>query len=362
MMTPTIFREGKMARINIEDRLFGDGRYLGMASYLGNDEVALGKMIKAFRLAQGFYEKGLNIPEVIFNASGLDCLILFGLAEKKEDGVYVKGSKKQFSWIEQKSNAGKKSGESRSKKTKKAKVVHEKPEINDEKGTEMNGRSVSFEQNANAGERKANVDEPLTPSPSLPPSLLDKKKADAESKKIKPDEVINLFNTLLAGKGRIERFIAYYMPSGMLNEFITTSSKPEFCKLEQWEEYFKLVATRKKLLDYPATLKFLVKHDNALEIFSGGYQDKPEPIKAQKTTNRDAQEMASAIYGKVTAGSLSDLMKRISTFDPVEIRALDIFGQASQFFHCKTEFDTNALKIKLKNACVEALSENRMAG
>lgn len=137
-----------MARINIEESLHKDKRFEKLMFKLGSKRMALGALVEAYILAQQFYLTSVNarlIPLDVWSEQEIAPEILeCGLAEIRENGVYVCGADEQFAWLIQKSEAGKKSGASRAKKTS------ERPL------TSVNSRSTSV-----------NVSEP----PSLPPSL-----------------------------------------------------------------------------------------------------------------------------------------------------------------------------------------------
>jgi hypothetical protein len=100
-----------MARINIEDSIFTDPKYLNLLIKVGDQYKALGLIVTAFKLAQTHWLKTQSIPAENW-PKDLDILIDCGLAEKLEAGsIYVKGSKEQFNWLVQKSEAGKSNSE-----------------------------------------------------------------------------------------------------------------------------------------------------------------------------------------------------------------------------------------------------------
>lgn len=137
-----------MARINIEDSVFKDGRFIDLCIDLGDKQKALGCLVWAFIIAQKYYLDESNDRLIPLNEwqrqSCENKLIDFGLAEIREKGVYVCGSENQFNWLIQRSEAGKKGGGSnRIKRQKKATV----------------------------DQRSLTVEQPLTLTPSLTPSL-----------------------------------------------------------------------------------------------------------------------------------------------------------------------------------------------
>lgn len=140
-----------MARINIEDSLFKDARFIDLCIFYGDKAKALGVITWAFVVAQKFYlseESARLIPLSEWKRQQCDDkLIEIGLAEMRPEGVYVSGSETQFAWLIQKQEAGKKGGRPKSNITQKRKAGGYR---------------------AKAGESGSN---PLTLTPTLSPSL-----------------------------------------------------------------------------------------------------------------------------------------------------------------------------------------------
>lgn len=108
-----------MARINIEDSFFSDPRFRLLAKKLGDETKAIGFCVQAWFLAQRYWTKGEQlVPEKIFRDFGLEHLFEVDLAELRTDGVYVRGSSCQFSWLlsEKRASAGRRSAEVRKAK------------------------------------------------------------------------------------------------------------------------------------------------------------------------------------------------------------------------------------------------------
>lgn len=107
-----------MARINIEDSLFKDARFINLCIFYGSRTSALGSICWAFIVAQKFYlntETERLIPLSEWKRQECDDkLIDFGLAEVRPNGIYVSGSEAQFAWLIQKQEAGKKGGRPKS--------------------------------------------------------------------------------------------------------------------------------------------------------------------------------------------------------------------------------------------------------
>lgn len=103
-----------MARINIEDSLFKDPRFMKLMIKVWDRHKALGMVTDAYILAQQHYlneESGRLIPLESWAHSELgDALILCGLAVAEKEGIYVCGSEKQFKWLLQRQNAGRQGG------------------------------------------------------------------------------------------------------------------------------------------------------------------------------------------------------------------------------------------------------------
>lgn len=115
-----------MARINIEDSLFKDARFLDLCISCGDKQKALGALVWAFMVAQKYYlnqKTDRLIPIKEWEKQGCDNkLIAVGFAEEKNGMIYVKGSEKQFAWLMQRQEAGKKGG----RPSKRNKVVSTK--------------------------------------------------------------------------------------------------------------------------------------------------------------------------------------------------------------------------------------------
>lgn len=120
-----------MARINIEDSLFKDIRFMDLVAKFGCLNTAIGALVRAWALAQKHYlnyENDQLIPSADWKKQRIrDELIEVGLAELRPKGYYVSGSKEQFAWLEQKITAGRKGGLASAKKRKENKALKAKP-------------------------------------------------------------------------------------------------------------------------------------------------------------------------------------------------------------------------------------------
>lgn len=130
-----------MARINVEDSILTDERFLNLAIRMCSAQHALGAVVWAWRQGQKHFlttETDRCIPFDVWTKQGCnDLLIDVGLAERKEKGVWIVGAKEQFAWLIQKQNAGEKSVKAR-KARKKSKKERTLTDAN-ERSTFVNG-------------------------------------------------------------------------------------------------------------------------------------------------------------------------------------------------------------------------------
>ncbi len=145
-----------MARINIEDSLFKENAFINLAIKLGSRRAALGALVEAWILAQRHFLTTVNDRLVPFNEwereSIASEIIDVGLAERRENGIYLLGSEDQFGWLIQRSEAGKASASA--KKAKK-----ESTTVND-RSTFVNGSqplSLSLTLSHNSDSTNQNI-------------------------------------------------------------------------------------------------------------------------------------------------------------------------------------------------------------
>ncbi len=108
-----------MARINVEDSFFSDPRFRLLVKHIGDEPKAVGLCVQAWLLAQRYWVNDrCLIPEKLWKTSGLEALTEVDLAEYREEGVYCRGSEKQFKWLEHglRAAAGRKSAKARRSK------------------------------------------------------------------------------------------------------------------------------------------------------------------------------------------------------------------------------------------------------
>lgn len=100
-----------MARINIDDDLETKKEFWKLLPLLGGDrDLALGKLVRFFRVAQTYYGRSEDIPERDLIDDGLECMILSGWAvpiAANADLYQVANPETHFGWYRQKKEAGK---------------------------------------------------------------------------------------------------------------------------------------------------------------------------------------------------------------------------------------------------------------
>lgn len=102
-----------MARINFEDSILSDPRFLQLCMKFGCRLKAAGALYFSWNLAQRWFLKSPHhtIPFDAWEKAMLpDELFEVGFAKKTDSGVYISGSKEHFRWLKQKSDAGKAGG------------------------------------------------------------------------------------------------------------------------------------------------------------------------------------------------------------------------------------------------------------
>lgn len=122
-----------MARINIEDTLWSDPRFLRLCVKLGDEMRAVGAIVLAWKCAQRYYCPDRKpIPAAVFAEIQLPPeLIECCLAERTENNdVRMRGAEEHFSWWFQRQEAGKKGGRPSNENREKAAAKREKATAN----------------------------------------------------------------------------------------------------------------------------------------------------------------------------------------------------------------------------------------
>lgn len=100
-----------VSRLNIEEHFWSDPRFRALSQIIGDDDRAIGQLVRFWRLAQEQYKQNKKITEDQFRVAGLsDSLFDVGFAEKFQDGIVARGAQKHFDWLLQRKDAGRKGG------------------------------------------------------------------------------------------------------------------------------------------------------------------------------------------------------------------------------------------------------------
>jgi general stress protein YciG len=102
-----------VARINVEDTIYKDPRFIRLATKLDGDiDKAIGCLVRAWSLAQQWYLKPSQlIPLSEWESQQINSAIIdVGLAERVDGFIRMKGADEQFAWLKQRSDAGRRGG------------------------------------------------------------------------------------------------------------------------------------------------------------------------------------------------------------------------------------------------------------
>jgi hypothetical protein len=153
-----------MARINIEDDLFKDQRFIDLVLALNNKDTAIGALVSCWMVAQKFWkfnENGIPKTEWIKQKIRQE-LITVGFAEDRGDFIFVIGSKKHFSWLKDRSKAGKLGGKASSRAREIIKENFKQTQANSSKLKPLT-LSLSLNTNTNTNTSDAKTSDALSP-------------------------------------------------------------------------------------------------------------------------------------------------------------------------------------------------------
>lgn len=341
-----------MARINIDDDLFGGGGFIGLLSALKDEEKAMGKILKAYRAAQGYWVKGELVPEGLWKALDLEILIDCDLATRKPTGIYVHGSEKSFDWLLQKSKAGIASGEARRKKSE---VFKQRSNDVGQKGTSVEhtfgADGVVFEQNGNGSE--ALYSSLFTHSIHTQPETVER------PERISQENLILMFNRICAGQGKIRAFSGYDLPREALVDFLNRSGKPEWCNSEDWENFFSEVAasdylTGKNEVGFVASLPWILKPDKFENIIAGLHGNRDPKFKTSKQAHSDSGAKADALFDRIIRTGRYAFKRE--DYTDLEMSALQNAGGLASIMDC-TDFNKEKIKAQFRAAYKQAFEE-----
>jgi len=162
-----------MSRINVEDSLFADPRFLLVVEKIGQVNAA-GYYLLIARMAQQYWKQGKKlIPKSVWALHDFPKIMIeVGLVNEHKEGFYLKGSERHFKWLVSKIENGRLGG------LKSRKNKDEQKQVD----------SVSYKQ------AKVSENKPPTPTPTPTPTI--KKKSSYLGKKITPVRITELWNIL----------------------------------------------------------------------------------------------------------------------------------------------------------------------
>jgi hypothetical protein len=106
-----------LPRLNVEDEWFDDPRRAELVERIGI--AADGVALRMWRLSQIYFRVGGLVPIELFEKiPHWQEFEAVGLADRRKDGVYIKGQRERFAWIQARSDAGKVGGPAAAKKRK----------------------------------------------------------------------------------------------------------------------------------------------------------------------------------------------------------------------------------------------------
>lgn len=189
-----------MARINIEEELYGDHRFRRLTRKVGNEDNALGLLVRFWRLAQKYWGDNESlVPLSEFEAEDFQVISEAGLAEVRESGVYAKGAKKHFAWYLQRVDAGKKRADA--PRTESGQFTSDSPAERKPAGQNTSETQLPDQRNPVSHQ-------PLSLALALSPALAQKKEEYSVGK---PDAKALVPKTGPPGELNTRKFIATYV-------------------------------------------------------------------------------------------------------------------------------------------------------
>lgn len=136
-----------MARLNIETSLWSKPAFQKFMIKMGDRHKAMGQVVDLWTLAQAhWFPYRELIPESAFHDAELsEALIETGLAERRDGGIYAKGSEDAFEWLFQNQRAGRLGGVASAKRRR----ARAKQSLSDDQRNEPSSSSSSSSSNTN---------------------------------------------------------------------------------------------------------------------------------------------------------------------------------------------------------------------
>jgi hypothetical protein len=128
-----------MARLSVDTKISSRQEFQDLLIKMGDRQKAKGICWELWELAQKYWFPDRKlIPENEITKANLEIVIEVGLAERRADGIYAKGSEEQFAWLFQKQAAGQKKKKPRTKRVK----SDDKHPLADDNGTKRDETSL----------------------------------------------------------------------------------------------------------------------------------------------------------------------------------------------------------------------------
>ncbi len=274
-----------MARINVEECFWSHPGYRALVRFVGCEDKAAGMCLRAWRTAQRFWAKKELIPEYVWKLENLEVLVDVGLAERRAEGVYCRGSAKQFSWYEKMAAAGKRGGQesakSRAEKYGSTAPAALKPTRS------LNEASQNLEPEASANLSGEAPQNPLTPTPT--PTLTQ-------------SIVLAKANTRPTAKALLDLWNLHCLPLPQAKSLAGKRGNAAKARLADegdlgyWEAVVKRMAASSFCrgeggTGWRASIDFLLRPDTHVKVMEGKYDDHSEgtPINWAAITGDEAR-------------------------------------------------------------------------
>lgn len=296
-----------MPRINVDDDLFIDPRFKALVRCVGNEDQAVGMCVRFWRLALRCWgrDQGL-VPEKQFALENLDLLIDLDLAERREGGVYARGSER-FSWIVQKMDAARRGGLA-SAESRRKKFGTAQPNTNPEQPEHTSNTSSNDPERHLVSVRR-------TPNPlPLPLPLCSKEQRNpltplegdeaaeesGSSHDPSPKVLAELWNDLKSSKQRSVNLGMFTSKSNRWRQ--ARSQLAAFPNLDDWREAFRRIADSdfcngNNDRGWIADFDFVLRKDTLPKALEGKY-DNPkakspakDPMAAYRLTAKELETL-----------------------------------------------------------------------
>lgn len=263
-----------MARINIDDRLYADPRFKALCRLTGSEEIALGRMVLVFRMAQEYFcQDSKFIPCDIWDLQGFDHVEKVGLAERHEAGIYVKGSSESFDWL-LKRKAAAKAGGQKSAQARKQKYGSAQP--NNCANIEANSKQTRSTTRSKRSTSSNPLTLTLTPTLTLNTYTSNKpsvhKADDGDEKDSMANAIVNVWNQTLT---------SVLPPVSKLTDKrkkLLGAQLKKYPDIEHWQQTCDKVKASDFLTgrssEWKCNFDWVLNENNRTKILEGNYDNK----------------------------------------------------------------------------------------